>query len=202
MLTHQSGFGPSSKSFANSRALTGVAAVLILGACATPESRSSAGAASVQAAAAKTPPLPESWKPLTFLLGSWEAAGGGVPGASAGTFSFQPDVQGHVLVRRNASTTPGGRHEDLMVLYQVAPGSFRAIYFDNEDHVIQYAVTASDSPPSAVFVTDDTPGRPRFRLSYAINPDSTLTTRFEIAPPGADFRTYLEGTARRSSPIP
>src|SRR5690242_15816647 len=107
MLTHQPGFGPSSKSFANSRVLTGVALALILGACATPESRSSAGGTSVQAAATKTPPLPESWKPLTFLLGSWEAAGGGVPGASAGTFSFQPDVQGHVLVRRNESTTPG-----------------------------------------------------------------------------------------------
>lgn len=60
-----------------------------------------------------------------------------------------------------------------MVVYPAAPGSLRAIYFDNEDHVIQYAVTTSDSPPSVVFLIDDVPGRPRFRLSYVLNPDQS-----------------------------
>jgi hypothetical protein len=187
----------------NARALSAcVATFLSVCACVTPESKPSAAASPAPEPASKPPPLLESWKPFAFLLGSWEAAGGGVPGASAGTFSFQPDVQGHVLVRRNESTTPGGRHEDLMVLYQEAPGRFRASYFDNEEHVIQYAVTTSDSPPSAVFLTEDVPGRPRFRLSYVLSPDGTLMNRFEIAPPGADFRTYLEGMARRSPPKP
>ncbi|WP_147443278.1 FABP family protein [Corallococcus sp. AB045] len=142
--------------------------------------------------------LTEALKPFSFLMGTWDAEGGGTPGASAGTFTFQPDVQGHVLIRRNESVTPGGRHEDLMVLHPGAQGAVRASYFDNEGHVIQYAARAESSPASAEFVTDEASGAPRFRLSYLLNTDGTLNVRFEIAPPGgAGFRTYLEGTARR-----
>lgn len=142
--------------------------------------------------------LTEALKPFSFLMGTWDAEGVGTPGASAGTFTFQPDVQGHVLIRRNESVTPGGRHEDLMVLHPGAQGAVRASYFDNEGHVIQYAARAESSPASAEFVTDEASGAPRFRLSYLLNTDGTLNVRFEIAPPGgADFRTYLEGTARR-----
>lgn len=141
--------------------------------------------------------LTEALKPFSFLLGTWDAEGGGAPGASAGTFTFQPDVQGHVLLRRNESSTPGGRHEDLMVLFAGAPGAVRASYFDNEGHVLQYAARAESSPASAEFVTDEAAGTPRFRLSYRLNADGTLNVKFEIAPPGSDFRTYLEGTARR-----
>src|SRR5690242_10812181 len=113
-----------------------VSAMALLGlwACATPAPRQVEASSSVRAAPFEPAPLTEDWKPFAFLLGSWEAEGGGTPGASAGVFSFQPDVEGHVLVRRNVSVTPGGRHVDLLVLYQAEPHSFRAIYFDNEEH--------------------------------------------------------------------
>ena len=84
-----------------------------------------------------------------------------------------------------------------MVLFAGAPGAVRASYFDNEGHVLQYAARAEGSPARAEFVTDEAPGTPQFRLSYRLNPDGTLNTTFEIAPPGSGFRTYLEGTARR-----
>ncbi|MCP3100042.1 hypothetical protein LZ198_14290 [Myxococcus sp. K15C18031901] len=136
-------------------------------------------------------------KPYSFLLGTWDAEGGGSPGASAGRFTFEADVQGHVLVRRNVSSTPKGKHEDLVVLYVAEPGVVRASYFDNEGHVIQYGVRALDSPPGAEFVTAEGTGGPRFRLTNLRTSDDTLLVRFEVAPPGGAFRTYLEGTARR-----
>ena len=103
------------------------------------------------------------------------------------------DLQGNVLVRKNVATTPTGRHEDLMVIYPEAPG-LRAIYFDNEGHVIHYRVTTAES--QAVFTSEEGPG-PRFRLTYRKNGDGTVRIVFEIAPPGGDFKTYLEGTVRK-----
>ncbi|WP_223643593.1 hypothetical protein [Corallococcus sp. EGB] len=172
--------------------LVGASLLQALSACATGPRRHEPPLAVPPAAE-----LTEALKPFAFLLGTWDAAGGGTPGASAGTFTFQPDVQGHVLLRRNESSTPGGRHEDLMVLFSGAPGAVRASYFDNEGHVLQYSARAEGSPASAEFVTDGAPGTPRFRLSYRLNAGGTLNVKFEIAPPGSDFRTYLEGTARR-----
>ncbi|WP_161663968.1 hypothetical protein [Corallococcus silvisoli] len=174
--------------------VVGASVLLSLSGCATTGTQRPVEA---HAAPAKVVELAGALKPFAFLLGTWDAAGGGTPGASAGTFTFQPDVQGQVLVRRNESSTPAGIHEDLMVLYLPTPDAVRASYFDNEGHVLQYAAHAEDSPASAEFVTDEGRGGPRFRLSYRLNADGTLNVKFEIAPPGAEFRTYLEGTARR-----
>ncbi|TSC34229.1 hypothetical protein [Corallococcus sp. Z5C101001] len=174
--------------------VVGASVLLSLSGCATTGTQRPVEA---HAAPAKVVELAGALKPFAFLLGTWDAAGGGTPGASAGTFTFQPDVQGQVLVRRNESSTPAGIHEDLMVLYLATPDAVRASYFDNEGHVLQYAAHAEASPASAEFVTDEGRGGPRFRLSYRLNADGTLNVKFEIAPPGAEFRTYLEGTARR-----
>jgi hypothetical protein len=141
------------------------------------------------AAVAQPPAAKPDWAPFSFLIGEWVGAGSG----SAGEFSLQPDLQGNVLVRKNVATAPTGRHEDLMVIYPEAPG-LRAIYFDNEGHVIHYRVTAAES--QAVFTSEEGPG-PRFRLTYRKNPDGTVRTIFEIAPPGGELKTYLEGTVRR-----
>jgi len=139
--------------------------------------------AKAQPAAAKP-----DWAPLSFLVGEWVATGTG-----SGEFSLQPDLQGNVLVRKNTATTPTGRHEDLMVIYSEPPG-LSAIYFDNEGHVIHYRVTTAEN--QAVLTSEEGPG-PRFRLTYRKNPDGTVRTVFEIAPPGGAFKTYLEGTVRR-----
>ena len=141
-------------------------------------------------AGGETGPAKPDWAPLSFLLGDWQGEGIG----NSGEFSLHPDLSGNVLVRRNLANTPGGRHEDLMVIYPETPG-FRAIYFDNEGHVLHYRVATAES--QAVFTSEEGPG-PRFRLTYRKNPDATVRIVFEIAPPGGTaWKTYIEGSARR-----
>ena len=92
---------------------------------------------------------PDPFAGLAFLVGEWTATGGGKPGeAVRGGFTLRPELGGAVLVRRNrAEYDPrpgqarGEVHEDLMVIHPEG-GALKATYFDNEGHVIRYAVTA------------------------------------------------------------
>jgi hypothetical protein len=158
----------------------------------------SAGMAMGRPATAGTPALAAGWEPLAFLVGDWEGTGTGAPGASKGSFTFEPQVQGNGMLRRSVNDSPSGHHEDLMLVYRNPDGAFRAIYVDNERHVIHYAVTAATEPKGAVFLSDEVAGMPRFRLTYKMRPDGMVTITFELAPPGsAEFKTYTEGVAKR-----
>lgn len=146
------------------------------------------------------------WNEWRFLLGKWVAEGGGRPGqASAGGFSFDFDLQGRVLVRRNYSeyqatgSKPAFRHDDLMVIYQEPEKGTYAEYFDNEGHVIHYSVSLSEDKKTIVFISDVISSAPRFRFIYRRLKDDSLSMEFDIAPPGKpdSFSTYVEGTARK-----
>jgi hypothetical protein len=105
---------------------------------------------------------------------------------------------GRVIIRRNFAETPKGRHEDIMMMFAGTQGNVRAVYADNEGHGFDYAVTGTDDAKSAVFVSGDTPGAPRFRLSYRLLGDASITGRFEMQPPGAtEFKPYLDWTMRK-----
>src|SRR5215470_15797983 len=77
------------------------------------------------------------WADWEAFLGDWVGAGSGGPGEGRGEFSFAPELQGAVLVRRNFAEYPASkdkpayRHDDLMVIY---PGAgekkMRADYWD------------------------------------------------------------------------
>jgi hypothetical protein len=83
-----------------------------------------------------------------------------------------------------------------MLIYAERPGPLRAIYADNEGHVIHYEISIPGTD-SAVFLSDSADPGPRFRLTYHLN-DRVLAIRFEMTAPGSSvFSTYLEGTARR-----
>lgn len=150
------------------------------------------------AVAARAQAPGDGFPELRFLLGRWEASGGGQPGASAGEMTFAVDVQGKVLVRRNESRSPDGLHTDLMVVFRDGAKRLRADFFDSEGHVISYDVTTSANPNRAVFFQASGAGQPGFRFTYTQLTADTLDLLFEVAPPGSEtFSTYLHGTASR-----
>jgi hypothetical protein len=136
------------------------------------------------------------WESLRFLQGDWIGEGGGQPGqSSAASFSFHPELDGKILVRKSRSEYPATKdrpavvHQDLMVIHGGG-----ADYYDNEGHTIRYAVKADGK--SAVFSSKEDAG-PSFRLTYVSTGADTISIKFEIAPPGKAFQTYVEGKARR-----
>jgi len=137
------------------------------------------------------------WKPLAFLIGSWQAKPTGNNVQGSGTYSFQPEMRGHFLVRHSETESCKGpadydcQHQDILYVYQEPGPIYKAIYFDNEGHVIHYTVT-TPVPLSAVFLSDESTNAPQFRLSYQLT-GATMNGKFEIKPPGqAQFQTYLE----------
>ena len=157
-----------------------------------------------RAAGQAAPPATPDWGPLQPLLGAWTGEGGGQPGQGAGAFSFAPDLQGTILVRKNfaeypaANGKPSSRHDDLMIVYRdEATHALRATYYDNEGHTIAYGVTAAGA--GVVFLSEGPPAMPRFRMTYTPAPPDKLAIKFEIAPPGKEFATYIEASARRDA---
>ncbi len=106
-----------------------------------------------------------NWDSWQFLIGEWAGEGSGDPGKGTGGFRFQLELQGRVLVRRNRADYPaaGGRsafsHDDLMIVYQEPEAKrTRAVYFDNEGHVIHYTAAFSADQKALTFLGDVTPG--------------------------------------------
>jgi hypothetical protein len=141
------------------------------------------------------------WKKLKFMLGDWTGVAGekDTPqGAGSGGFSFKPELNGKVIVRRNhAAYDSGVKHDDLMVIYLDPPTDApRAIFFDTEGHVIRYNL----SFPAAnrvVFESDGTQPGPKYRLTYWMN-GSSLDGKFEVAPPGAEYKSYMSWTSKKN----
>jgi len=147
-----------------------------------------------------------AWAALEYLVGDWAGEGSGSPGQGAGGFTFKWDLDRKILVRTNfadytaTKERPAFSHRDLMLVYADPTGSgLRAIYFDNEGHVINYAVRAARDPFLVEFASDPAARNPRYRLSYTRAGNGAVSIKFEIAPPGKPdaFSTYIEARARR-----
>ena len=146
---------------------------------------------------------PEEMAPLAFLLGTWGPAGDGASAAS-GTATFSRGLQDRVIIRSSfaefpaSERGPASRHDDLMIIYAAGSGLIRADYYDNEGHVIRYAVTP-DGPGKATFTGEAVAGEPRFRLTYDLDSSGMLHGEFAMAPPGQSeaFKPYLTWTSRK-----
>lgn len=156
-------------------------------------------------AAQENRPAP-SWEGLDFLIGEWSGGGGGQPGRGTGAFSFRSELNGTVLVRKSyaeypaTKDRPAFRHDDLMYMYHdPLDKSVKAIYFDNEGHVINYRVSVSADRQSVVCVSDAVESAPRYRLTYLKKGPKSVTLTFEIAPPGKpdSFTRYIEAAATK-----
>ena len=154
---------------------------------------------------AKAPAKVDPWTALRFLLGSWEAkTTGGVAQAQASAgYTFRLELRDHLLARHSrtgACSAPDDfdcQHSDLLYIYPAAAGqSFEAIYFDNEGHVLHYAVSIP-KPGTAVLLSDAAQPGPQYRLSYTYL-DGVMSGQFEMKMPGqTDFTSYLEWSGKR-----
>jgi hypothetical protein len=160
----------------------------------------------VFAARAQTVKPPDPWARLNFLVGEWRGVGTGTPGEAVGGTSFAFSLDKKILVRKNWAKYPakpgeaaGVLHEDLMIMYPSADGAaFRAVYFDNEGHVIQYAVSILPKPAAVNFETDSALPGPRFRLTYELKDDGTLENVFWIAMPEGELKVYVQGRLQKT----
>lgn len=142
------------------------------------------------------------WEKWNYLIGEWIGEGNGKPGQGEGKFSFQTDLDGKILVRKNHTVfpeTPNSKamvHDDLLIVYQGAAGEPQeAIYFDNEGNRIKYKVNLTQN--AIVLTSEIEKNAPRFRLSYVAIDNKTVTINFEMAAPQTpeEFRMYLSGKA-------
>jgi hypothetical protein len=127
---------------------------------------------------------------LSFLIGTWEAkTTSGSAGASVtGAYTFQLELSGHVLARHSSGSNCAGpsdfncEHKDLLYIFSDPPNQpLKAIYFDNEGHVIHYDVSLP-VPNKAVF--ESSGPRPRFRLVYELKGE-TMEGKFQASMPGS-----------------
>jgi hypothetical protein len=141
----------------------------------------------------------DRWSKWHALIGNWQGEGSGEPGKGSGTFSFVPDLNKNILVRKSHSeypataNNPATIHDDLMVVYGEEDGDpTSAIYFDNEGHVIHYHITYSEN---TVVLTGKAGKGMTFRLTYIYTSTEKVVTRFEFSQDGVNFTTYVEGNS-------
>jgi len=148
----------------------------------------------------------DPFSPLSFLLGTWDAKTVNNPAVNAiGNYTFRTELNGHILARltiADPSKCKGPadfncEHGDLLYIYSELPGQvLRAIYFDNEGHVIHYTVT-TPTATSAEFLSDAASPGPQFRLFYELK-SGTMNGKFQIRMPGQqEWKSYLEWTGSR-----
>jgi len=136
------------------------------------------------------------WK---ALIGEWK--GENQAGGASGGCGFHFDLGEHVIVRTNHAelSASAPAHDDLMVLSpEAAPDKAKAVYWDNEGHMIEYAAEWGADGNTLTFLSKPAPG-PQFRLIYKKIDADTLTVTFEMAPPGQPgaFKPYTSGKIRR-----
>jgi len=146
------------------------------------------------------------WLALDFLQGTWAAnAERGSAGAqSSGLYAFEYELKQHVLSRVSKSpvsckgpATFDCEHSDLLYIYQDAEGQpLKAIYFDNEGHVIHYNVSTPDAT-TVVFLSDASGTGPQFRLMYQ-RKNLMMYGKFQMRMPGQEeWKSYLEWSGAR-----
>ncbi|HVO74366.1 MAG TPA: hypothetical protein VMT35_10115 [Ignavibacteriaceae bacterium] len=142
------------------------------------------------------------WGKLHFLIGTWKGEGSGKPGEGEGYFSFKFDLENKIMIRNSHSEYPAAKdkplivHNDLMIIYLNYSGNpEKAIYFDNEGHVINYSITFPKD--DIIFTSDKVPNSPVFRLTYSKIQTDLMNVKFEMSQDGENYTTYVEGKSKR-----
>jgi len=182
------------------------AALALLTACAVSAQTSTQPPAPASAQTpAKSPAKADSWAGIRFLLVSWEAktTGGVAQAQVSASYSFRLELRDHVLARHSRSGSCSApddfdcQHSDLLYVYSASTGAaLEAIYFDNEGHIIHYAVS-TPKPGTVVFLSDPAQPGPQYRLSYTFLA-GVMSGQFEMKMPSqTEFTSYLEWNGKR-----
>jgi hypothetical protein len=139
-----------------------------------------------------------------YLLGSWEAEGGGEPGQGKGGFVFEASLDGNLVSRRSYADYPASQdraassHRDFMAVYAEG-GQVRADYVDSEGHVIHFTVAFAHESGTVTFLSPIVTGQPRYRLVYRPLGKDRVEAAFEVAPRDKPdgFAAYVKGVSRR-----
>ena len=150
---------------------------------------------------------PDPLAALNFLVGTWSAttSGGSANATQSGSYTFARELKDHVLVRHGTAADCTGpanydcSHGDILYVYTDDGSSLKAIYFDNEGHVIRYDVT-TPAEGTAVFLSPADSGKPQFRLTYTLN-GALMAGTFAVRPPGqTEWRPYLTWSGAKQTP--
>lgn len=145
-----------------------------------------------------------TWDKWQWLVGDWKTMEESRDNQAGGTFSFKPDLDQKILVRRGHTEYNQLRanpmiHNDLMVIYPGYSGPpAKAVYFDNEGHSISYTFAVTDK--SIIFTSERTPYAPIFRMGYYKEDSNIVNAKFETSQDGSTFQTYMEGRCKRVKP--
>ena len=137
-------------------------------------------------------------------MGDWKTIDESRDNQASGTFSFTPDLDQKILVRKghaeyNQLRADPKVHNDLMVIYPGYSGTpAKAVYFDNEGHSINYTFTVSDK--SIIFTSEKTNFAPVFRMGYYKVDSNVVNAKFETSSDGTTFQTYMESKCKRVKP--
>ena len=152
-----------------------------------------------------SPPSPLS--PVQFLIGDWVGGGDTDLGQATGRSVIKPDLDGHVLVRRDhtdfpaAKGHPASSMDALMLIYpQASDGRLHATYTDSGGHVIQYTAPRVVAGRLVEFDSDPSLTAPTFRLTYTISEAKALEIKFEMAASSAPtvFHSVAVGMLKHS----
>jgi hypothetical protein len=145
-------------------------------------------------------PAADPWQSVQFLLGSWQAKteGGSAKATGSGIYTFRRELGNHILARYSGAKGCKGpadfncEHGDLLFVYQDGRGQpLKAIYFDNEGHVIHYDVSVT-APETVTFLSEASGAGPQFRLTYVLA-GAVMSGKFQMRMPGqTGFKSYLE----------
>jgi hypothetical protein len=146
----------------------------------------------------------DPWKPLQFLVGTWQGEGKAEDASGKDMTTFDWEVGHQILVRRDrtgysaTAQHAAFTYEALMVIYKnPASNKIEASYFDGDNHIIHYQLV-SDSPPDSARFVSDASGGPVFRLSYKLANHKDLSVTFEMQPPGSGvFKVIASGVVHR-----
>jgi hypothetical protein len=142
---------------------------------------------------------------LKLVEGVWVGEGSSrQAGQGAGTMSFESDLGGTIMIRRNRAEYPVPNkppfvHEDIMIVYpDSVRHAIRAFYTDTEHHIITYTVYASGGGDTLTFLSEPRDNEPQYRLTYAKLAAGRLSVGLEAAPAGtSEFKRIVQGTLKK-----